>query len=146
MTLNLSSNGWNKRIVFKRIYLGRATLLGLYYGIITGIISAFLVFFATYFLIETIVQSGLLSDFSNEVSSSGFSGAAVLALVYFVVHAILTPILFFIGALIYNLASKMGGAIHFDLAEYEVVQNPGNINSLQNWILILKKEFFALNF
>lgn len=103
-----------ERIVFKRIYVGRAALFGLYYGIFIGLISAIIIFIMSIWSINTLQSSSV-----GDAAGLETAGATLIAFIFFILYVVITPIASIIFALIYNLIAKIGGALHFDLMEYE---------------------------
>ncbi|PIN93247.1 hypothetical protein COU54_03755 [Candidatus Pacearchaeota archaeon CG10_big_fil_rev_8_21_14_0_10_31_24] len=139
--------GQRERIILNKIYIGRAALFGLYYGIIMGLlVVGFLLisFFILGSMFEnsnfkfidlsgwsssnsTSGEGGLKSSGSpingNATNSGGSSGLAsfiVVEIVFFIFHVLASVIAMMIFAMVYNLTSKLGGSIHFDLEEYGI--------------------------
>ncbi|MEK6911145.1 MAG: hypothetical protein AABW82_05220 [Nanoarchaeota archaeon] len=102
-----------ERIVVKRLHLKNMVMFGLYKGIIVGLLLALII------LIVHFANPALMGKLPGALKVSSTSDAFVLAFIVFVAYIVFSVIASLLITLIYNLASKMGGSIHFGLAEYE---------------------------
>lgn len=109
-----------EKIEVRKIYLGKASLFGLLYGLVLGTILAIIVLIIGF--------TGLFDSFfligSPTPSPVGFTGPSTTLILTFSSISLLGLaigglIIGFVGALIYNLVSKIGGMVQVGLAEYE---------------------------
>ncbi|MEK6889486.1 MAG: hypothetical protein AABW80_05260 [Nanoarchaeota archaeon] len=106
-----------ERIILKRIYVGKASLFGLYYGAFTGLIIGFIAFLAVF------ISNRLETWLGDMVNMSGFALAFILAVIIFISVTVIGLIGAFLAVLIYNIVASLGGEINFDLEEYVQMQN-----------------------
>ena len=103
----------DERIVVKRLHLKNMAMFGLYKGLIVGLLLGLVV------LIVFFASPSLMTKLPGALKVSNNSDAFVLAFIVFVSYTVLSVLSSVIRTLIYNLASKMGGSIHFGLMEAE---------------------------
>jgi len=103
-----------ERIVIKKLHLKNVAMFSLFKGLIVGILLA-LILLGFYF-----INPGLLAKLPGALKVVDTAGAFVLAFLIFMVYTVISVVMGVFMALVYNLASKMGGAIHFGLMEAEV--------------------------
>ena len=101
--------GERERIAIKKVYVWRAALFGLLYGLVLGTI-----------FISTVL--GLLWWFSQSREippPPGVTGTGVvlIGLVSVLVFAVLSALGGIAAGLLYNLSAKLGGALHVELEE-----------------------------
>jgi len=115
--------GESERIVFKKFYVGRVSLFGLYYGAFLGLFVAFVLFF----IILLSSQAELF--FQRWFNVEGISLAFMIGVISFVVIAVLVLFSFILFSLSYNLISRMGGDIQFDLSGTDTVEPSSTFQS-----------------
>lgn len=99
-----------ERIEVRRIYPKSAAKFGLLYGALTAVLVAIFVLIAGLFTPTGFRLFGLIY------------GATVVSLLMIILISILVTIasifiLFFVGALLYNLTARLGPKLHIGLAE-----------------------------
>ncbi len=102
-----------ERIVIRRLHLKNMAMFGLYKGIIVGLLLGLIVLVVFY------ASPALLGKLPGALKVSNTSDAFVLAFILFVAYIVFSVVASLVITLVYNLASKMGGSIHFGLMEYE---------------------------
>lgn len=102
-----------ERIVIRRLHLKNMAMFGLYKGIIVGLLLAVIL------LVVYFANPSLMAKLPGALKVSSTSDAFVLAFIVFVAYIVFSVVASLIITLVYNLASKMGGSIHFGLMEYE---------------------------
>lgn len=103
----------DERIVIRRLHFKNMAMFGLYKGLIIGLFLAVIV------LIVFFANSSLMAKLPGALKVSNTSDAFVLAFIVFVAYTVFSVLFSMIKTLVYNLASRMGGSIHFGLMEYE---------------------------
>jgi hypothetical protein len=118
--------GETEKIAFKKFYVGKASLFGLYYGAAIGSIIAFFMFLVTTF-------SGQAKFyFGNLFNVTGISLSFMIGVIAFVGISLGTLVLFITFSLVYNLVSKAGGDVHFDVGEIGTPQATATFQSANN--------------
>ena len=106
-----------ERIILRRLYIGKASLFGLYYGAFTGLILGAIAFLAV------LVSNRFETWLGETLNMSGFALAFILAVIIFISITIIGLISAFLAVLIYNIVASFGGEINFDLEEYIQVKD-----------------------
>lgn len=105
------------RVVVKKLYVGRMILFGIYFSILLGILAA-LVSLLVFMFIDLPLT---VTDWM--LTTLGTTSELTVVASIFILISVSVFIITFIAVLIYNLASKMHGPIHFQLEEVEQQQN-----------------------
>jgi len=112
-----------ERIVVKKVYVGGATKFGLLYGLIVGFLVTIIMLILL--LTNIVGVSDVVGPASFIYSLLGLSDSMVYLLVFtFLFYTIVGVLVMFVGSLLYNLTSKLGGRLHLGLAEHVAPVKP----------------------
>ena len=103
-----------ERIELRKIYVGKAAIFGLLYGLMMGLIIGIFFFVSALIGLENSLTL-LGKEFKIDVAGM----VAIVLIGATIFFSIASCISIAVIALIYNLISQIGGALHLGLAEHE---------------------------
>lgn len=102
-----------QRVELKKIYVWRAALFGLLYGLVLGIIFSLI----TIFLLAVGVNN--ITLFGKNTSSLMAGAFITISVLIIILTSLFSSLSCLMGAALYNLIAKLGGKIHLALVEHE---------------------------
>lgn len=105
-----------QRVQLKKIYIWRATLFGLLYGLVSGVVLAVVSNLLIFFGFKNMHILG------QNIVNVTVGLIAVVTVLLILIFAIIGAIVFLLGSLVYNIVSKFGSKIHLEFMDYEPVK------------------------